>query len=503
MTLIKLDEPELLFAHNQTLPDPRDGLTLFGPLDEGKPYGIRAGVIGTKAGIQRFQAYVLALHQRIVTEHTGLTRPYFPGFTAAFRVPWGATAATITIDDVSLEEAVNIDDRYQRISKTVDLYARPLVKASRESELRPDIWFVVIPEDVHRNCRPQSNVASAKRITTVRPISRTRARSLRDWPSLFSEENDAAAPYQSEPDFHHQLKAQLLTTNMPTQIIRESTIAPHDFLKVTGKPIRNLDSVASDIAWNLSSAAFYKSGGRPWKLANIRPGVCYLGLVFKKDERSSDPRAACCAAQLFLDSGDGLVFKGALGPWHTPNRPGYFHLGRYQAADLLKTAIESYTALVGGPPAELFIHGKVAFGDEEWRGFRSAVSDATKLTGIRIKTANDIKLFRLGEYVALRGLADVANGREAVLWSRGFIPRLGTYPGREVPNPIRVDIVRGDADIEVVLADVLALTKVNYNSCIFADGTPVTLRFADAIGEILTAIPATDDVPPLPFRMYI
>ena len=66
-----------------------------------------------------------------------------------------------------------------------------------------------------------------------------------------------------------------------------------------------------------------------------------------------------------------------------------------------------------------------------------------------------------------------------------------------------MDIVRGDADLEVVLNDVMALTKVNYNSCIFADGTPVTLRFANAIGEILTAIPATDTVPPLPFRMYI
>jgi hypothetical protein len=27
------------------------------------------------------------------------------------------------------------------------------------------------------------------------------------------------------------------------------------------------------------------------------------------------------------------------------------------------------------------------------------------------------------------------------------MPRLNTYPGREVPNPITVDIVKGDADI--------------------------------------------------------
>ena len=38
-----------------------------------------------------------------------------------------------------------------------------------------------------------------------------------------------------------------------------------------------------------------------------------------------------------------------------------------------------------------------------------------------------------------------------------------------------------------VLKDILALTKLNYNACIYADGEPVTLRFADKIGEILTA----------------
>ena len=37
--------------------------------------------------------------------------------------------------------------------------------------------------------------------------------------------------------------------------------------------------------------------------------------------------------------------------------------------------------------------------------------------------------------------------------------------------------------------DVLGLTKLNYNACIYGDGVPVTLRFADSVGEILTAAP--------------
>jgi hypothetical protein len=54
--LLKLDEPRLLFQYGQAMEDPRDGLNLFGPLDEGKPHGIRGGVIGTAAGIAKFTA---------------------------------------------------------------------------------------------------------------------------------------------------------------------------------------------------------------------------------------------------------------------------------------------------------------------------------------------------------------------------------------------------------------------------------------------------------------
>jgi len=67
---------------------------------------------------------------------------------------------------------------------------------------------------------------------------------------------------------------------------------------------------------------------------------------------------------------------------------------------------------------------------------------------------------------------------------------------------LTIEINRGDARIEVVLSDILGLTKLNFNSCIFADGNPITLKFVDAIGEVLTAGPVKD-VPPLPFRFYI
>ena len=103
----------------------------------------------------------------------------------------------------------------------------------------------------------------------------------------------------------------------------------------------------------------------------------------------------------------------------------------------------------------------------------------------------------------MRGSAYIQDSRTAYLWTIGYIPRLQTYIGKEVPNPLFIELTRGSASIVRICSDVLALTKLNYNACIFGDGEPVTLKFADAVGEILTAGPFKKDAPPLPFKYYI
>lgn len=502
-SLIRLPEPALLFGHGQEMDHPRDGLSLFGPLDEGKPYGIRAGVVGTRDGIRRFNAWVGRIQSLLSNNPPEISRPPYPGFEAVFRIPWNPQPAlALEISETELHEALYLDDKHQRVFKTVDVYANRILEAKREEDTEVDLWFVIVPDEVYRYCRPRAFVETGLRVEAEARMSVKFAQRLLDTASLFEEQNVDAEPYHYEVNFHNQLKARLLKHDALTQIIRETTIAHTDFLKSNGRPTRNLDALQSSIAWNLSTAAFYKVGGRPWKIGRIRDGVCYIGLVFKQDEKNRDPRTSCCAAQMFLDSGDGVVFKGAVGPWHTPGR-GDYHLNRKAARELVAMAVKAYKQKRDNePPRELFLHGKVRFNDEEWEGFRDAVGDATNLVGVRIKDERDFKLYRGGELPVLRGLAYVRDERTAYLWTKGYTPRLQTYPGMEVPKPLLIDVCRGKADIEVVLNDIMALTKLNYNSTVFADGEPVTIRFADAVGEILTAGPL-GSVPPLPFKYYI
>ena len=502
LRLTYLEEPTLEFGHGQSVEDPRDGLTLFGPLDEGKPYGIRAGVIGTRDGVKRFSRWVASLSAPILESEGNLVRPHFPGFEAAFGIPWSATPSVVReISGRELSEVLRISDGNLRVFKAVSMYADKIAEVSRNEDAGVDIWFVVIPDEVYEYGRPESRVEPSTRIVPENRLSRSYVRQMQTNYTLFAEDVDLAEPYHYKVHFRDQIKARFLNNPVPIQVVRESTVARNDFLDSRGNPKRQLDA-ESAVAWNLSCSTFYKVGGRPWKLGAVRRGVCYVGMAFKEQTVAvGGDGNACCAAQMFLDSGDGVVFKGAVGPWHNSTR-GDFHLSRAAARDLMEMAVSSYKDRMGTAPEQVFVHGKVRFDDDEWNGFVDGAGNASEVVGVYMRESRDLKLFRKGRYPVMRGLAQIWDGRSGHLWTNGFIPRLGTYPGWEVPWALYVEVSRGDCEIEVVLRDVLALTKLNYNTCIYGDGMPVTLRFADAVGDVLTAGPL-GDIPPLAFRYYI
>src|SRR6266705_4567685 len=80
-----LPEPELMFGFDQRMEDPRDGLTLFGPLDKGKPIGIRTGVVGTENGCALFRRWLEAISHPIFSVDELPHRPDFLGFEETFQ----------------------------------------------------------------------------------------------------------------------------------------------------------------------------------------------------------------------------------------------------------------------------------------------------------------------------------------------------------------------------------------------------------------------------------
>lgn len=500
--MILLEEPSLEFGFVQRSSFPKDGLLLFGPpTEEGQPSVIRYGLVGTRRGIQLFKKWLARVQGVIPSAKPEKVHfQYWPGFSAVFNANWSTTPlAEYELDEVELSRTVRLEDRHHAIYKTASLIENPIARHCREEDREPDLWFVVIPDEIHYFGRPKSIVPASLRESSGKTLGKKAARDFLEYGDLFDDFTEEARIYQFDLDFHAQIKARLLGTAV-LQIVRESTLSGGEYIQDGQIKVRKMQDPATT-AWNLCTTAYFKSQGSPWRLADIRKGVCYIGLVYKRDETQPTHENVCCGAQMFLDSGDGVVFRGAMGPWASEDNREY-HLSTEAAQDLMNTVLQAYLAKHGNPPAEVFIHGRTDFNDEEWAGFSRAVGDGIQLTGVKIRKSNRLKVYRAGRKPLVRGSAWVLNDRKAYLWSSGYIPRLATYPGWEVPNPLEVEIQRGEASIKTVLKDVLGLTKLNYNACLYGDSKPVTLRFADIVGNILTATPDKDH-PPLPFKYYI
>lgn len=518
--LLQLKEPRLQFGHGQSLYHPKDGLTLFGPYAQ-NPGSVRYGVIGTNEGIKKFSEWSASINNALPA-HKGsrftrkkdtqlgkLAHQFFPGFESAFGLTWNHPAeACVVIPDDVLGDALKVHDLHTRIARVAKVYAKRMVKHHFESEDKPDLWFVVVSKELEKLCRPLSEPPKDY-------LEGTRAEDANQF-GLFLDQGDVegfAEEYEEalkfKPDFHNQLKAKLLKHQIITQIVQSETLEA--CMRTPDNPVRDKEDPAS-ISWNLATSIFYKTRRRPWVLSDLRPGVCYMGIVFKKLAKSQGEYNACCGAQMFLEDGHGMVFKGALGPWYSEDSREC-HLSQDEAAKLLDRALLSYAEEHDNKaPREIYVHGSVRFNDDEWAGFLEAAEPyGTKVVGVRIRRVfGGLKLMTRGTGAVMRGSALIISEKKAFLFASGFTPRLNTYPGWNIPNPLDVEICNGDGDIETVLNDILRLSKLNYNSCKFADSFPITLKFAGRIGDILTTIPpesysshSAEDYKPLPFWHYI
>ncbi len=501
----------LEFGYGQKMVYPRDGLFLFGPVDNSaKLSATRFGAIGTPEGLRRFRKWSQQMAGYIEIPKPGprsrAVEPQhipFPGFAEAFKSEWPVepVASIEDLDPEEIHRLLHIENRHEAIHSVVDQFVSRLIRENNRLENPPSFWFVVVPEIVYELGRPQSVVPKEDRTAGEVVISQRRAKGLKVQPTLFGADERDAQVYEYAVNFRRQLKARLLKDRIVTQVVRETTLTPDEFRRDNGMPMRRLEDGAT-VAWKLGTGAYYKGGGKPWQLANVRSGVCYVGLVYKRSELSSDLKHACCAAQMFLTDGEGVVFRGALGPWfHTDTKQ--FHLDNAAARNLINMVVEEYRHQHPGPPAELFIHASSAFTDEEWGGFTEGCGKETNLVGVQITDAfDDLKLFRPGAYPVIRGTALVIDERTAYLWTSGYVARLDTYMGPETPNPIQIRVQRGFCDLKTVLNDILGLTKINFNSCLHNDRLPVTIRFANAVGDVLMSAPM-DCEPRLPFKFYI
>lgn len=493
--MIIFSEPELEFRYGQSLVDPRHGLTVFGPYDADSSTKPRLNYIllGTSEGIDKFSSWSSSMNQPFTNSPGDNYRlwPPFPGFESAFLQEW--PSQPIWSFQLNRERLITVSkkkDEHERSFAVVEEYLEGLRRAHK-MDMNIGVAICIVPETVWQNCRPKSTIKNPSDKGIPKKQKAARKAGQIDMFADFDPDQ-----YWHSPDFRRQLKARSMKYGIPIQIIRETTLRLNDDSSWGTRQLTPL----SDRMWNLSTAMYYKCGGKPWRLISARDGVCYIGIAFR---RADEGKTACCAAQMFLNTGDGIVFLGEYGPWYSPE-DNQFHLDKDAATRLLKGILDTYQDLEGKKLTEVFLHSRSTLSQEEYQGFREACPDNVKLTGIKVRREgiDSLKLFRYGDMPIIRGSFLRINQRSGLLWGTGYKPQIETYDGWDIPAPLRIDIEYGDAPLERVAQDILGLTKLNYNACKLGDSEPVTVGYSDAVGEILISNPRVEERSPH-FKFYI
>jgi len=485
-----IEEPKLVFAGNETCVDPKTGIDRYGPhLTAKSP--IRIGVIGTGSGIDAFKAYLETVHGRILPGrnsrgkfYDSLVFPDFPGvgLSHSFRTEF-MTETTIQrpIPEDFFKKAVEPGNVSTKLRQVVELVVKEL-EALADAEPGPDVVAVVMPPAVEKECATVgAAVRSTKLILTPakkleRRLERERLRTGQEFfPFDFRESLEEGQ--RGFWNIHHALKAHAMRFALPTQIVWEGRLRG-----------QGLTQDPASMAWNFFTALYYKAGNIPWLPQHVPPNTCYVGISFYKESPLESADMQTSLAQVFSGSGEGLVLKGQKAVIDK-KRDRKAHLDERGAEQLLTQAIALYAQHHKGKPSRVVLHKTSRYWPEELAGFKKALGDIYRYDFLTLEKL-DTRFMRLGKEPPLRGTVVTLAPRHHVVFTVGFIPYLRAYPGFRIPNPLEIVEHHGESPTELICQEIMALTKLNWNSCSFASSDPITTLFARTVGRILTELPA-------------
>jgi hypothetical protein len=210
--------------------------------------------------------------------------------------------------------------------------------------------------------------------------------------------------------------------------------------------------------------------------------ACFVGISFYESLDRS--RLTTSMAQVFNELGEGVVVRGGAASLSKEDRQP--HLSGEDCQKLIADALSRYRDVHFTLPARVVIHKSSAFSADEEAGAKRAIRDERiAIHDLVHLTDSDIRLYRDGVYPPLRGTFLQTSGRSGVLYTKGSVPFFETYPSMYVPRPVSIKIAAGDQTPLAHAKEILALTKMNWNSTQFDGGMPLTLTAAHSVGNVL------------------
>jgi hypothetical protein len=486
-----LDEAPLYFRKGTMDIDPKRGLSLYGPIDSGDTIQtIRVGIISDSSGIQEVTNCLNYLNDNSV--HSIGDQPFttltFPGFVKAFK-------SRLIFSDRFNEELlskeisriVGIANPNLRIRRAAELYVK---KASSicDKVVVPDVIIGHKIKEIERTCEE-------RRTDGLTAIERKKAEEIKKNVETYrilapiSKDTKDFIEMSIKADFRRLIKSAIAQEQnaVPIQIFKQSTLESLNCaMKIPNIPMeKHRKEDPSTIAWNLSVGLYYKANHFPWRVGNLSSGSCYIGIHFFIDQTTSERNMFASLAQIFTDTGEGMVVRGDSFRWDT-KRKGQPQMATSSANDLLESALQLYRKHHNEQlPNRVVIHKSSRFSNEEVQGFLAASKDVPRYDYVALTSGRDVFFYRNGDNPVLRSTFIPLPSNSCLVYTGGYAPYLKSYFGPRIPRPLEIVQHYGDSPLKTLAKEIIALTRLDWNTTRYSLSYPITLKFAQRVGKIL------------------
>lgn len=491
-----LPEPKLLFGANATGVEPRRVLAKYGPADKSAPKELRIGIVGPTAEVQIARRWLPKLNNvAIAREKSARRYRDWPGAQRVLGVTFVIEDRFVRpLDEDRLNLALHKSSSSEKFNDLLELFDGRI--QGLFGDARPDCIIVCLPDEL-ADLRISNPSLSA---TEREALERLQREEEQDQMSLFQpspEELKAAAELRTQAEdllfrtFYRALKARIMMHQnpVPVQVMRRDT-----FLRPEDEGQSNATR-----AWNLATSLFYKSGHEPWRPADLPSNTCFIGISFHHLKRREGDVVYASVAQAFSSEIEPFALKGSFVPHHQ-RRNHEPYLNEAQAATLINDVLDKYEALAGILPTRVVVHKTSSYQPEEENGFRFAAEARVPACDLVWMRSTAFRLIRKGMQEPWRGTLCTI-GDESYLFTSGYVSWWDEYPGPHIPAPLQIGSC-GPTDIRERARELLALTKMNWNSSEGLGRYPITISFARKVGMLMTEL--SDNQAPNPsYRFYM